>query len=849
MLIKSFTVLPNTPEKLSPLMEMAYNLWFCWNHSAINLFSRLDRKLWEEAHGNPLVMLSLIPRTKLEEIAQDPEYLRAMESAYADFKKYLAADAWYQKNIQADRKTKIAYFCCEYGIHESLPIYSGGLGVLAGDHLKSASDLGIPMVGVGLLYKLGYFQQYLNAEGMQQEAYPENTWYNIPVKLVRDESGKSVIEKVAMGGDEVFFQIWEVKVGRISLYLLDTNVALNPPHHQAITTKLYDSDRDVRIRQEILLGVGGVIALRRLGIEPEVHHINEGHSAFLIFERLRYLMKEKQFSFDEASELIRASNLFTTHTPVPAGNERFHPDLLRKYFEPAAKALGLEWEQFLGLGREEPHNNGEEFCMTVLALKFSAHANGVAKLHGAVSRQMWKKLYPDLPSDEVPIGSVTNGIHLTSWLSPQFKSLLAKYTPGLLEGDMSDPASWVGVDHISDSELWKFHEERRQILINIAREKVKEQLAKKWASAGEIGQADEFLDPQVLTIGFARRFATYKRGALFLKNPERLLALIKDPRRPVQFLIAGKSHPADVEGKEVIKQIVNFAVKYKVEDRIVFLENYDLRTARYLVQGVDVWLNNPRRPMEASGTSGMKAAVNGVLNLSILDGWWDEGYASEVGWAIGRGEEFQDDAYQDDIEGDVLYRTIEHSVVPLFYERNAHGLPEGWLKMMRAAIHHLGSQFNTHRMLIEYTKLHYEPCSDLFRELSLAGGIKTKELSAWLSGVKKSWAGLKITEVRDEAGDEVKAGSTIAVNAKVQLGTLDPKSVRVEVYHGPTDQAGHIQTAYRVAMTLSHIEGVDAYYRAEIDCAQGGRYAYGVRALPHHELLRSPLTTGLIKWA
>lgn len=850
MHVRSLTVLPATPEKLSPLLELAYNMWFSWNWDATHLFSQLDSELWwQEARGNPIAMLSLVPQERLEELSRDSHYMAALDSVYGRFKKYLGAKTWYEKKFGEVKKPEIAYFCCEYGIHESLPIYSGGLGVLSGDHLKSASDLGIPLVGVGLLYKLGYFQQYLNIEGMQQEAYPENPWYSMPIHLLRDKAGKPLLESVTMGEEQIFFRIWEVKVGRISLYLLDTHVEENPPHHQNITTRLYDSDRDVRIRQEILLGIGGMKALACLGIEPKVYHMNEGHSAFLVLERLRLLMEEKKLSYAEASEAVRATSVFTTHTPVPAGNERFHPDLILRYLGKRAGELGLDIPQFLALGRENPSNHDEEFCMTILALKKSVYSNGVAKLHGKVSRSMWQVLYPQVPTSEVPIGSITNGVHATTWISPQLKNLMLEHNVKVFNGDTDDAEMWEGVTHIPPAALWKTHSERRSILIDMVRTKLRRELKKRGASSGELSQVDSILDPKILTIGFARRFATYKRGSLFLRNPERLLALLKNPDRPVQFLIAGKAHPADQMGKDVIKQICQFAVRYKCQDRLVFVENYDLAVARYLVQGVDVWLNNPRRPLEASGTSGMKAAVNGVLNLSILDGWWDEGYHPDSGWAIGQGEELPDTQYQDEVEGDLLYRTLEHSVVPIFYDRDAKGIPESWVKMMIASIRRHGSQFNTHRMVADYTRHYYHPAVENHGVFDGDGFAQTKSFTKWLEKIKTAWPTMKMISVADHMDDEVRAGQPIQVEVRLELGDVPKDGIRVEIYHGKTNHQNQIEDGKGTPLSLHGEEGKVLVFKGTLPLSHGGRYGYSVRVLPNHPLLLNPFTSGLILWS
>ena len=648
MKIISHTVKPKIPAVLSPLEEIAHNLWLSWNFDAIMLFIRLDYDVWLQCDQNPAKMLGMVSQERYDELALDDSYLAALKEVNAKFERYKGGETWYK----GSRAETVAYFSMEYGLDVSLPVYSGGLGILSGDHMKTASDMGLPLVGVGLLYRQGYFKQYLNPDGFQQESYPENDWYNMPVHRCLDTQGKAVKIAVDMAGRLVAAQIWEVKVGRSSLYLLDTNIEENSREDRPITAALYGGDKETRIRQELLLGVGGIRALRALGINPAVTHMNEGHSAFLGLERIREIMVERKFSFSEALQAVWPTNIFTTHTPVPAGNERFGIDLMERYFRRWAQDLGLEWKDFLALGRERPEDPGEPFCMTVLALKLSAYSNGVARLHGEVSRSMWKGLWPGLPESEVPISSVTNGVHPRTWVSNTMLELLDRYFGPRFYDEPANLEIWDRMDRISDEELWRTHERRRERLVVFARDRIKRAAKRAGAGEGALLRAEDALSPSALTLSFARRFATYKRGNLLLSDPDRLLRLLSDRDRPLQIIFAGKAHPHDIAGKELIKELVHFSRKEEVMSRIVFLEDYDMTMARYLTSGSDVWLNTPRRPLEASGTSGMKAGLNGVLNCSILDGWWAEGYKPDIGWAIGSGEMYADEELQDRIESE-----------------------------------------------------------------------------------------------------------------------------------------------------------------------------------------------------
>ncbi len=849
MQITTFTVLPSVPGPLAPLLEIAYNLWFSWNFEAARLFLKLDKKTWRDAQQNPVRMLCMLSPEKLEAAARDAEYLEELQAVHARLRHYLAERGWYERKYHRFGPRTVAYFCLEYGLHESLPIYSGGLGVLAGDHLKSASDLAIPVVAVGLLYREGYFRQYLNAEGVQQESYPENDWYSMPVHRVKDADGKPVKLAIEMGPQLVHYLVWRVEVGRVQLYLLDSNLPENPPDFRRISDRLYVGDREVRLRQELLLSIGGLHALRALGIQPSVYHMNEGHSAFLSLERIRLLMLEKNLGFEEARLFTWSTSVFTTHTPVPAGNERFNPEVLRAYFAAYVEKLGLSWKEFLALGREDPGNDREEFCMTVLALKLSAFCNGVSKLHGQVSRSMWRRLYPELSESEVPIGSVTNGVHAKSWINPMIANLIYRYSSAPLDEDLHELHVWEHVVKVPVEEVWKAHLYKKNTLVRYVRDRLQQRLRGHGTSGDDVKRAGEVLNADHLIIGFARRFATYKRGSLFLKNLERLAKLLLDRDRPVQFIISGKAHPMDQAGKEVIKEIFLFASRPEFRGRVVFLEDYDMNVARHLVQGVDVWLNNPVRPEEASGTSGMKAAFNGVLNFSILDGWWNEAYQPEFGWAIGSGESYEDRQLQDQVESDILYRILEKDIIPLYYDRNKDGIPLAWVEKMRSAIRMVGQHFSSHRMLMEYVQHYYASAMEFAVSLEKDGFAKTRELNEWHRHLRQEWGRIEFVKVESTRAEAVYVGSTLEVRAWVKLPGLSPDHVIVEACHGPVNSHGHFNAVQRARMQASGEEAGTVLFKASLPCTQGGQYGFAVRVLPRHNLLASEFLPGLIKWA
>ncbi|MBN2456269.1 MAG: alpha-glucan family phosphorylase [Sedimentisphaerales bacterium] len=860
--VHSFTVLPALPDSICALEGISQNMFWSWNPEFIELFKRIDCHLWAASGHNPVKLLASASQQRLQSLAGNQGFLYELGRAEDKLAQYLNRPKTFEGIKSEPGKPLIAYFSAEFGIHESLPFYAGGLGVLAGDYLKSASDLGIPIVGVGLLYQKGYFRQYLNVDGWQQELYLENDFYNMPVKLVCKENGEPLTISVEYPGRNVLAQVWSVTIGRVKLYLLDTNIDANSPTDRLITASLYAGDREMRIRQEIMLGIGGLRALIAMNIEPKVCHMNEGHAAFMVLERIRQFRRRNQLCFDEALAATRASNIFTMHTPVKAGLDEFTPELIEKYFASYISSLGVEKNEFLALGRILPDDNGEPFKMPVLALRFSSYVNGVSELHGQISRRMWSSLWPKLPIDEVPIASVTNGVHTKSWLSSEMLSLYENYL-GLNSTELgSDESAWENVEQIPDEQLWAAHQMCKGHLIAFARECLKTQMKRRGTYHTELNWAEEVLDPEALTIGFARRFVSYKRANLLLKEPKRLAELLINKEHPVQIILAGKAHPRDTEGKSIIREIIHYARQYDLRRRIIFLEDYDINIARFLVQGVDVWLGVPRRPMEASGTSGMKAAINGALNISTLDGWWCQGYSPKTGWAIGSNQQYTDITYQDMAESQALYNILENEVVPLFYTRSTDNLPRAWIKKMKNSISAIAPVFNTHRMIREYTNRFYKPALDKWAYLTSDGMAKAKALSKWESEIRKVWPEVAVADVQVHLDNgqtneqlntehkQIKVGSKLDVKALVKLAGINPKDVSVELYYGPVDNWGNITDGS--AVTMSHNGNKDNngehWFGGSIDCMLSGRQGVTVRVVPNHIDLVNPHELNLICW-
>jgi glycogen phosphorylase len=694
------------------LWALARNVWWSWDHDCISLFRDLNPTRWRQLNHNPISLLSEIPLAEIERRATELVLHSRINYVYRRQQEYLNADrTWGAANAGVLRPRPVAYFSAEFGLHESLPIYSGGLGVLAGDHIKSASDLDIPLFGIGLFYGQGYFLQRLDQSGWQKEEYLQTDVNQLPMQPAIGENGEPVVVEIATRGAAIRAKVWRVKVGRIDLLLLDSNVAGNAPEDRETTSRLYGGDARTRIRQEVLLGVGGFRALKAMGISPGVLHLNEGHSGFAVFEAIRSRMVEEGIDFNTAASQIPREVLFTTHTPVPAGHDRFSPDLIEEHLGPLREQLGISHENLMGFGREYPTDHGEQFCMTVLGLKLARRVNAVSSLHGEVSRAMWKCLYPGRPEDAVPIGHITNGVHVPSWLAPQMCRLYDRHLGVGWQSNSGTSKTWEEIENVDDGELWETHLSLKAQLLEFVRSRAWEQAKRRDEPKETLNKLLKVLSPDALTIGFARRFATYKRANLLLADMQRLAAMVNDPKRPVQFVFAGKAHPHDEPGKRVLQQIAQMMRNTEFANKFVFVEDYDINVGRYLVQGVDVWLNNPRRPLEASGTSGQKVVLNGGLNLSVLDGWWAEAYDGLNGFAIGAGRTHSNFNVHDSRDGEDLYRVLRDELIPLYYLRDRDGLPRGWIKRMKRTIRTLGWRFNADRMVMDYVLKGYIPAA------------------------------------------------------------------------------------------------------------------------------------------
>ncbi len=851
--IGTFTVVPALPPKLGRLRDLAYNLQWSWEYEMVELFRRLSGEMWEQAGHNPVRMLGLVSQERLDQVANDDAFLAHLERVWTSFDRYMTwPHTWYRRLLPELPRPLVAYFSMEFGLAEALPIYSGGLGILAGDHLKSASDLGVDLIGVGLLYQEGYFRQRLNVDGWQEEYYPVNDFSVMPVVPLRGSDGGPLLVSLAFPGREVSARVWRVNVGRAGLILLDTNIPENTREDQTITDRLYGGDLDMRIRQEMVLGMGGLRALDLLDLRPDVCHLNEGHSAFLVLERIRALMAEHKHTFAEAREVARAGTVFTTHTPVPAGIDRFPRQLMERYFTAYCQDCGVPMEELLVLGRENPADPNSPWSPTMLALRLAAHSNGVSRLHSIVSRRMFQPLWPAVPANEIPIGSVTNGVHQLTFISPEMANLYERYLGPRWREDPGDQTVWVEAETIPEEELWRTHERSRERLVAFARRHLRNQLRRQGASLQEIEGADEILDPGALTIGFGRRFTTYKRSTLVLRDPERLKALLNRSGQPVQIIYAGKAHPADEPAKRLIRDIVELSREPDLRQHLVFLEDYDIDIARHMVQGADIWLNTPRRPLEASGTSGMKAAANASLNVSILDGWWAEAYQPEVGWSIRHAEPRESEEQQDEAEAQSLYGLLEREVIPLFYDRSRDGLPRRWIARMKAAIQALCPIYNSNRMVTEYVERFYLPAAEHVWELELDDLARARALAEWVERVRAEWPSLGFEEVRVESPPEFTVGAVMPIEARVRLGRLSPDDVWVEAYYGTLDDEGAIDPRGAGTVVLeSQGEVARGVYRfvGTIPGRASGSNGYTVRLLPRNTELVTPYELHLVRWA
>lgn len=782
---RPFYVKPKLPENMQTLTEISENIWSTWDPDAYRLFSRIDPIIFRKYNHNPVKLLQKVADERLIQLSEDDGFIGELNTLYDKFKKYLSYKGHFLdkkgNKIYFDEDFRIAYLSMEFGLHESLPIYSGGLGILSGDHLKAASDLNLPLLGFGLLYRYGYFSQKIDLNGRQQENYRENEWYSKPVKkIVRD--GEDLVISVNILNQDVFLKVWEVKVGNVSLYLLDANLKSNNDYFRKITDYLYVSDREMRILQELILAFGTQKLIDTLELQPTVYHLNEGHSAFLVVKRLKKLMKQEKLSFEEAVEFVRDSTVFTTHTPVPAGNESFDFNLVHKYLQPELDEIGISFEEFANFGRIEGQDN---FSMSVLAILFSAHINGVSKLHSKISKEMWHSIYPEICENEMPISAITNGVHLNSWISRQITRLFDRYLGKEYQHIAGNEKLWKNVYNIPDVEIWEAHQQRKQQMITFVRNKFKASYYYKGASYSVDKIVSKILNPNHLIIGFARRFATYKRANLILRDKERLLQIIRNNERPVQFVFAGKAHPADEFGKAMIKDLIDFAKENNIEDSFVFIENYDINTARHIVQGVDVWLNNPIKPKEASGTSGMKAGMNGVLNCSVLDGWWPECYRKENGWAITAGENVEDENIRDTLDAGNIYDLIENEIAPLYYNQDKNRLPIEWIKKMKNSIHDVSKMFNMHRMLNDYLQKFYLPVHNKILKMKENSYQLAKDKYLVAKQIEQNWSQINFVEVNFPLfrNEILNSGDSLDVSAEVHFAEAQPEYFTLEIVY------------------------------------------------------------------
>jgi len=833
-----FTVTAAPPLRLKRLTELAMNPWWSWHGKARALFEALDGEAFHAAGGNPVRMLRSIDPERLAAAAQDDALLARFDDVLAEFDAY--------RNAPADNVPRTAYFCAEFAVHESLPIYSGGLGVLAGDHLKSSSDLRLPLVAVGLRYAHGYFIQRIQPDGRQAAEFEAFDTRDTPLKEVTDESGERLVITIRMPERELKAGVWRVDVGRVPLYLLDTLIPENDPFDQGVTQRLYPSDRESRLRQELLLGMGGWRVLRALGKVPEVCHLNEGHSAFLLLERLLDLVEEQGLTYDEAVGVVRASTVFTTHTPVPAGHDRFSEGLMRRYFGHVAERLGLDWEEFLDLGRSSREDR--EFSMTVLALRLSGQANGVSKLHGQISRDMLGDVWPGLHDSESPVQAVTNGVHLATWVGPEMDRLYRKH----LDSDWADNGNWEAAHDLPGEELWAARTMQRRRMLEYMRESVEATGLRRGESPAALRQRIEGIRDDALWIGFARRFAPYKRATLLFRDAERLARLLDDEDRPVRIVFSGKAHPDDRDGGDLVREIVQLTTDERFAGRVFFVEDYGMGPARMLVQGVDIWLNTPTRPLEASGTSGMKACLNGGMHLSILDGWWCEGYDGTNGWAFGEGREYDNPEMQAEHDSASLYGLLESDIVPLFFDRGPDELPAGWLKRVRNTLATVPGVFTTHRMLRDYVRFGYRPLGEGARALIADDFAAAREKAARFQRLRDAWPELQIehVQVTDMSNGSIGIGEVFEVNVRVHLGSLQPDEISAELYVGAADPAGDLLEPTVISLLRNDKETEDgtAVYTGAYLPQGAGVFRYGVRVLPSVPFADAA-HLGLVRWA
>ncbi|MCZ2816613.1 alpha-glucan family phosphorylase [Modestobacter sp. VKM Ac-2984] len=843
--LRRLTVRASLPEALMPLSQLVTNLRWSWHPETRDLFEALDPELWASCGGDPVKVLGEVSADRLAALADDPVFLEQLTTVAADLREYLDAPHWYQ-SLGTDAPATIAYFSAEFGITEVLPQYSGGLGILAGDHLKAASDLGVPLIGVGLLYRSGYFSQGLSADGWQLEHYPALDPHGLPLKLVRDADRNAVVIAVPLPeGRTLYAHVYRAQVGRVSLLLLDSDIEENSPAERGVTDRLYGGGEDHRLRQEMLLGIGGVRALRAFCSltgtpAPEVFHANEGHAGFQGVERIRELTESHGLSFTEALQAVRGGTVFTTHTPVPAGIDRFPKALIERYFA----GFGVPVDQLLPLGAEE---DPSKFNMAHMGLRLGQRANGVSQLHGHVSRDMFGPLWPGFDPDDVPIGSITNGVHAPTWTARELVELGTQTTSQGDPLEVDGEVHFDGVDRIPAAELWRTRRLLRGRLVEEVRRRVRATALSRGAAEAELDWTETAFDPDVLTIGFARRVPSYKRLTLMLRDPDRLKALLLDEERPVQLVIAGKSHPADDGGKQLIQQMVKFADDPEIRHRIAFLPNYDIGMARYLYWGCDVWLNNPLRPLEACGTSGMKSALNGGLNLSIRDGWWDEWFDGQNGWAIPTADGVEDPERRDDVEAQAIYDLLDRQVVPRFYEVDADGLPTRWVEMVRDTLRETGPKVLATRMVRDYVQRLYVPAAGAARSMATGGYEPARAEAAWRAKLLEHWPGVRVAHVEATGvGETPEIGGGIDLRAEVELPGLAPSDVLVEAAYGRVDDADGLHEITTLALRHESVDGSRHWFTGTVPLMRTGAFGYTVRVLPHSAHLVVPAELGVV---
>ena len=852
------TVNPQLPKRIEKLSKISNNLWWSWNTEFLRLFRKIDNDLWEKCGKNPVKFLKQVSQDRLEAASKDLIFLHEYDKCVENFEDYMnSKDTWFANKYPDNKDDLIAYFSAEYGLDETIPIYSGGLGILSGDHLKSASDLGIPLVAVGLLYKNGYFHQKINGNGEQETEYHDIDLHDLPINPVKNENGDDLIIYLKFPKRRIYLKVWQINVGRVKLYLLDSDIEKNNPEDRDVTLRLYGGDQEMRIRQEIVLGMGGVNLLTRaLKLEPTVYHMNEGHSSFLILELIKNVIKEKQVSFDVARDIVSSQTVFTTHTPVPAGNDIFPISLVEKYFKDFWPRLTISREEFLKLGMKPCKELENGFNMGILALKVAGKKNGVSKLHGAVSRELFADVWPEIAANESPIDYVTNGIHTCSWLAPSLKQLYNKYLIPYWQDKIQYDYVWEKVRNIPDDKLWNVHQARKEKLLSIVKNNVTERLRRSGYNYEDINAITSKINPNALTIGFARRFATYKRATLIFKDLERITQILNNADRPVQLIFAGKAHPADKQGQDLIKFIHDVSMMPQFKGKIFLLENYNIAMSRYLISGVDVWLNNPRRPMEASGTSGQKASVNGVVNFSVLDGWWAEGYNQKNGWRIGFNSDYESYEAQDVTDSQNIYETLEQKIIPAYYNKDKNGISKEWMDYMKESIVSTGGKYSTSRMLSDYTSKFYIPLCNLhnkyYKDLS-----DVTQFNTWKTDMYRNWKDIKITQKEDNLNNiSIDAGNCISVKCQVELPNIKPEFVSVECYYGKILENGVVEDISIIPMQQVKSKSKNAEtenskifeYETKIELKTGGNYGYTFRVMPKNDMLLDSANMNLVKW-